>query len=70
MGSKVISFVRAFPDGRKLFKVAYVWPCFNCKSVFEVNVSTYRLLESNQIIGVKCPDCLIPPPKDQFVRAA
>lgn len=60
-----------FPsDPSEAFQLVFVWPCFNCHSPMEVDQETFRQLETKQLLGLKCPGCLKPPPESGLVRAA
>ena len=56
--------------GGKLVKPRYVWPCKGCGGIVDVSRETFAALKSSRIPGVKCPDCLGPPPKPASMRAA
>ena len=62
--------VLAFPDGPRLVKVHFIWPCFNCGASTEVDRQTFQLLESKSLLGVPCRDCLTIPPDNNMLRVA
>lgn len=71
MHDKLIEVVRSIPDGSRLVRVAYVWPCFNkCGTMVRVDRQIFAQLESKQLLGVKCGNCLTPPASGASVLAA
>lgn len=59
----MIEVVRTFPTGARLVRrVSYVWPCFNkCGALVSVDRQTFVMLESKQLLGIPCKNCLTPP---------
>lgn len=51
-------------------QLAFVWPCYGCRSLFEIDRVTFNQLESGQLVGIKCPTCLFPPPDSGLLRSA
>lgn len=69
--NKLVAVVKTFPQtGARLVRVAYVWPCFNCHSVLEVDRYTFTLLERKQLVGLKCGKCLTPTPTHGVLKVA
>lgn len=66
---RVIDAAKRFPDGSQLMRVHYVWPCWNCHTPTPIDHKTFVLLQGMTLLGIKCPDCLTPPPFAGLVAA-